>query len=311
MRSSAEPRLASPARALLGALAFATWTAALVPIQMALRLFPGGAKRLLPPIYSRGTCRIAGLRIRLSGAPLAEAPALVVCNHVSYMDISVLGATIPGHFVAKREVSTWPLFGFLAKLSDSVFIERERRRTGDARGDMERRLDDGGRLILFPEGTSSDGSHVLPFRSSLFSVAAYRRRGREPAADPGRRADTELVRVQPVSIAYTRLDGVPMGRGLRPLVAWYGDMTLAPHLWRLLGLGQIDVSVHVHPAVTLADFPDRKALARHCERCIAESVARANAGRLDPDDATAPDLTPVGGVLLSPEVDEWAPPRPS
>lgn len=307
MRPSAEPRLASRGRALVGALAFGLWTASLVPLQMVLRLLPGNARRLLPLVYHRGTCWIAGLRVRVTGAALVREPALVVCNHISYMDISVLGAVIPGHFVAKREVASWPLFGVLAKLSDSVFVERDRRRTGDARGEMEQRLDDGGRLILFPEGTSSDGSHVLPFRSSLFAVAAHRSR---PGGDGTGEARREMLRVQPVSIAYTRLDGVPLGRGLRPLVAWYGDMTLAPHLWRLLGLGQIDVSVHVHPAVTLADFANRKALARYCERCVAESVARANAGRLDVDDPH-PALTPVGGVLLSPQVDEWAPPRPS
>ena len=85
--------------------------------------------------------------------------------------------------------------------------------------------------------------------------------------------------MQPVSVAYTRLDDMPMGRRLRPVFAWYGDMTLMPHLWRLLGVGRATVIVEFHPAVTIEDFPSRKALAAHCQAQIASGVSRALAGR--------------------------------
>ena len=118
---------------------------------------------------------------------------------------------------------------------------------------MIRRLENGDNLILFPEGTSSDGNAVLPFKSALFSVAQV-----EPHGRP--------LLVQPVSLAYTRLDGMPVGRALRPYFAWYGDMTLAPHFWEVAGLGHTTVDVVFHSPVTIAGYESRKALADHCRR---------------------------------------------
>src|SRR3546814_11127808 len=106
---------------------------------------------------------------------------------------------------------------------------------------MARRLDAGDDLILFPEGTSGDGNAVLSFKSALFSAAA-----RCPQGHP--------VTVQPVSIAYTRLDGLPLGRYLRPFFAWYGDMELGSHLWHAISLGRVTVVVEFHEPVTLEQF---------------------------------------------------------
>ena len=121
-------------------------------------------------------------------------------------------------------------------------------------------------MILFPEGTSGDGNRVLPFRSALFSAAR---------SQPGE----ESLVVQPVSIAYTELDDLPLGRYLRPLCAWYGDMDLAPHLWQLAGLGRLTVVVRFHSPVTLAELGSRKALANHCQAEVARGVAAALTGR--------------------------------
>jgi len=159
-----------------------------------------------------------------------------------------------------------PFFGLLAKLQRSVFIDRRPNRAGAQRDEMVARLESGDSLILFPEGTSGDGNRVLPFKSALFAVAGLRPHGKP------------LV-VQPVSIAYTRLDGMPIGRYLRPYFAWYGDMDLLGHLWRALGLGHLTVAVEFHPPVTLEDFASRKALAGHCQRAVADGLATALSGR--------------------------------
>jgi 1-acyl-sn-glycerol-3-phosphate acyltransferase len=202
-------------------------------------------------------------------------PTLFVANHSSYLDIMVLGSLVPVSFVAKAEIANWPFFGTLAKLQRSVFVDRERRNTHLQRDEMQKRIDSGENLMLFPEGTSDDGTTVKPFRSALLSVAERR-------VGPGQAPLT----LQPVSVAYTRLNGVPLGVGLRPLVAWYGDMELAPHLGRFLGLGDIEVVVEFHPTVTIESFGSRKALSDHCYREVASGVAAALAGR--------PQALPVG-----------------
>ena len=250
-------------------LLYLAWTASLMPVQaigLALRC---RWARILPSFYHRWCCRILGLRVRASGTPTRARPVLFVANHVSYIDIAVLGSLIAGSFIAKAEVARWPLFGWLAKLQRSVFVDRRVGSTATQRDAMAQRLASGDALILFPEGTSGDGSRVLPFKSALFSAAQTR-----PPIGP--------ITVQPVSIAYTRLDGIPLGRLYRPFFAWYGTMALAPHMWRMLGLGTCEVAVEFHPPTCLADCGSRKALARYCHGRIAGGVAAAISGRPQP-----------------------------
>jgi len=261
-------RMGSPALRAWRLGIYLAWTLLLMPVQafgLALRR-PWTAA--LPRFYHRGCCRILGLRVRRIGRPTPSRPVLFAANHISYLDITVFGSLIAGSFVAKTEVASWPLFGWLARLQRSVFIDRRVRSTARQRDSIAGRLAAGDALILFPEGTSGDGNRVLPFKSALFSVADH------AAAGP--------VTVQPVSIAYTRLDGIPIGRGLRPLFAWYGTMTMAPHLWRVLGLGAVEIVVEFHPPTTLANCGSRKALARYCQERVAGGLATAVSGRRGP-----------------------------
>ncbi|MFP6729235.1 MAG: lysophospholipid acyltransferase family protein [Alphaproteobacteria bacterium] len=244
------------------------WTFLLLPLQL-LALALGQPDRI-PLIYHRGVLRIFGISIDKRGVPSPSRPTLFVSNHASYLDIEALGALVAGSFVAKSEVSSWPLFGLLARLQRSVFIERRRSRAAGHRAALAARLDDGDSIILFAEGTSSDGRQVLAFKSALFAVADRARA------------------VQPVSIAYTRLNGAPLPGRLRPEVAWYGDMELAGHLWNFLGLGALTLVVEFHPTVAARDFPSRKALADHCQRIVAGGLSRALRGSLTPRDAVVP-----------------------
>lgn len=241
-------------------------TLPLMPVQAAAAAANGRLARHLPRLYHRWCCRVLGFRLNVSGRRSAGRPTLFVANHTSYVDITILGALIEGSFIAKSEVARWPLFGWLAKLQRTVFVDRRVRSTATQRDAIRERLDRGDDLILFPEGTGNDGNRVLPFKSALFSVADYAGpRGPLP--------------VQPVSVAYVRLDGIPLGRFHRPFFAWYGDMTLTPHLWTMVGLGVVDVDVTFHPPVTLHEFGSRKALAEHCYRVIAAGAASGRAGR--------------------------------
>ncbi|EKE78371.1 lysophospholipid acyltransferase family protein [Oceanibaculum indicum] len=258
--------MGNPLLSFVRLLAYLAFTLPLMPVQalaVALRL---DLARTLPVFYHRKCLAIMGFRLEVEGERLTRPPVLYVCNHASYLDITVLGSLIPGSFVAKSEVKTWPFFGWLAQLQRTVFVVRRGNHAGRQRDSITERLNKGGNLVLFPEGTSNDGNRVLPFKSALFAAAETRIGG-------------ERVQVQPVSIAYTRLNGIPIGRAFRPFFAWYGDMALAGHLWRVLGLGIVTVSVRFHPPVTLDDFPDRKAMATYCGQQVLLGVAAANAGR--------------------------------
>ena len=221
--------LGSPLKSLVRLLVYAGFTIPLMPVQALAVLLDLPLQRTMPLWYHRRCCRLLGFRVEASGRKSTAHPTLYASNHVSYIDIMVLGSLIEGSFVAKAEVASWPLYGWLAKLQRSVFVERRGRAALAHRDEMSGRLERGDDLILFPEGTSSDGNRVLPFKSALFSVAEQRPRG-------------EALLVQPISIAYTKLDGMPMGRYLRPLFAWYGDMDMGGHLWHSVGLGQVTVT---------------------------------------------------------------------
>jgi lyso-ornithine lipid O-acyltransferase len=241
-------------------------TMPLMPVQAVAVLLDLRLARTLPRWYHRLSCRVLGIRLAFNGTPVEADPVLYVVNHTGYLDIEILGAAIRGSFISRADVANWPWFGWLAKLQRTVFIERRRGEALDHRDAIVRRFDRGERLILFPEGTSSDGGHVLPFKSSLFSVADYRRNG-------------VALPVQPIAVAYTRLDGIPLGRAYRPFYAWYGEMDLAPHLWTLLGMGVLTVELTFFPPVTIDQFASRKELAAHCYRVIADGLAASLAGR--------------------------------
>lgn len=259
-------------RAVVRLAAYVMFTAIAVPIQLVLQRLPGSAQEHFPRWYHLQCCRALGFQIEVIGEMSPVRPTLFVCNHCSYLDITVLGSMIIGSFVAKTEVASWPFFGMLAKLQRTIFIDRRRHSTHTQRDDLLRRLTAGDNVILFPEGTSNDGNRTLPFRSALFSVAEPRRHG----GGEGQIAD---LNVQPVSIAYVRLNGLPIGHGLRPLFAWYGDMELFSHLVKLAGLGAVTVRVEFHPAVPFSRFGSRKALSDHCQREVAAGVDRAIRGK--------------------------------
>jgi 1-acyl-sn-glycerol-3-phosphate acyltransferase len=258
--------------------AYLLWTVPLMPVQAVGLALRRRWVATFPRFYHRCCCHILGIKVRAIGRPAEARPVLFAANHISYLDITVLGSLLDASFIAKSEIALWPLFGWLARLQRSVFIDRRARSTAHQRDSIGARLAAGDALILFPEGTSGDGNRLLPFKSALFSVA-----------DDGRgHAAAGPVTVQPVSIAYTRLDGIPLGRALRPFFAWYGSMSLAPHLWRMLGLGRLEVVVEFYPPTTLAACGSRKNLTRYCEERVAEGLAAALSGRRELPEGDAP-----------------------
>ena len=256
----------SATRAFTRLIAFLGLTLPLMPIQ-ALALASGRRlSRRLPVVYHALCCRLLGIEIDRRGDISRKQPTLFVSNHLSYLDITVLSAVIETSFIAKREIAAWPLFGQLARLQRTVFIERRTTAVRNERDELARRLARGDNLVLFAEGTSSDGNRLRPFKSAFFSAAQNE-------------VDGEPIAVQPVTIAYTHLDRMPLGRAWRPYITWFGDMDMLSHGWRFLGLGRVTATLHFHPPVRFDQFGSRKALAEHCETVIAHGLAAANTGR--------------------------------
>ena len=254
-------------RAVFIIAAFLCVTVLGMPVQWLLLKFKARAARTFPHHYHRLVAALFGMHIRVVGKPVTREGVLMVANHTSWADIVIFSAVTPLSFVAKTEVGTWPLFGTLARLQRTVFVERQRRSTtGESRDEIRDRLLDGDTLLLFPEGTSHDGNRVLPFKSALLGAAE------------ARLASGAHVKVQPVSVAFTGLHGLPMGRENRPSFAWYGDMEMVPHLWEAMLAGPLDVVVQFHEPLSL-DRMDRKTLAARARQIVQSGQALALAGR--------------------------------
>ena len=205
-------------------------------------------------------CFVLGLKIQIKGNMTSHHPALFVANHSSYIDILVLGAIVKGSFISKAEVAKWPFVGWVSKMHNTVFLDRKALNIHHHKEEITQRLTGLDSLILFPEGTTSDGNRVLPFKSALFSVSELK-------------IDNKEIYVQPVTIAYTCLDGLPMGRHFRSFYAWYGDMELSSHLLKMLGLGRVTVDIVFHEPVTFEAYKSRKKLAEHCEQVVRNGLS--------------------------------------
>jgi lyso-ornithine lipid O-acyltransferase len=257
-------------RAFLVLAAFFAFTFPLMPLQFLFLCTGSRFARTFPHWYHRRVCRIVGVRLNIEGGVARDHGVLLISNHVSWLDITVLSAVAPVSFVAKQEVASWPFVSWLAKLQRSVFVDRTRRTEVTAKAnEILSRLEAGDHVVLFAEGTSSDGNSVVPFKTPLFAAA-------KPTGGEALGAD---ICAQTLALTYTKVHGLPLCRRGRPLVAWYGDMDLANHAWRLLGLGPLDAYIRIGEPVPLDDFADRKALASYAEAQVRKDVSELLRGR--------------------------------
>jgi 1-acyl-sn-glycerol-3-phosphate acyltransferase len=253
-------------RACVSLLGLLVCVLLIIPTQAIMIPFGGKKAEIAPRWFFATLSWLFDVRITMKGVPYKGAPVLYISNHISWLDIFVFGAVLRGSFVARGDLEGWPIFGYLSTLQQTVFVDRDNRvRSGRQLDQLTERLLEDDRLILFPEGTSTDGTKVLPFKSSLFAVAE-----RWPGDDP--------LLIQPMSIRYKTINGMPLTRHYRPFIGWYGDMDLAPHFWDFLQLGRIGVEIEFHEPVSSAEFKSRKAMCRHCHEVIAVGVEQKLAG---------------------------------
>jgi lyso-ornithine lipid O-acyltransferase len=242
-------------------VAFISFTLPLMPLQQLFKWFWPSAARRFPHWYHRQLARLLGFKVTVEGSLPNASGILIVANHVSWADIVILSAVAPVQFVAKKEVAGWPLFGSLARLQNSIFVDRTTRHsTGGEKDVITQHLNTGATIVLFPEGTSGDGRSVRQFRSSYFAVP-------------------EAIAIVPTTLSYTSCHGIPLSCRLRPRFAWYGDMDLAPHLWAALATGPIEVRVKFGEAFYVGKNGDRKHIARQSENLIRETLALTLHGR--------------------------------
>ena len=248
--------------------------AILFPFQWISWKFKLPTRRLIPVLFHRLVARIINLRVTVVGKPSVDRPMIILSNHVSWLDIVALGSLMPLSFIAKAEVIDWPLFGLLAKMQRSIFVDRNRRGdTGKANSEIAERLEEGDAIVLFAESTTSDGSRLLPFRSALVGAA----RDAILTGDA-----TTHVCLQPVALAYNGADGLPTGRMGRTRIGWYGDMEMLPHLTGILRGGSLDVTVRFGAPLAYEAHMDRKVLTKMAEINVRQMMTGELTGRRRP-----------------------------
>ena len=240
---------------------FFALTVPLMPVQAILiKVSPKSARRF-PHWYHRQVCRLLGVTLKIEGQVVPDQPVLLVCNHTTWLDIPVLSAVAPLSFVAKMEVGGWPFVSSLARLQRTVFVDRSKRQSaGDVADEITTRLASGDTIVLFAEGTSSDGNRVLPFKTSLFGAVT------------GNERESGKVVVQTAAVVYTHLHGIPLARADRPRVGWYGDKEMQSHVWGVLKSGPLAVTIKIGAPVPLDRFSGRKDLALTSEREVRKAV---------------------------------------
>ncbi|AQS84983.1 MAG: lysophospholipid acyltransferase family protein [Acetobacter aceti] len=285
-RKQAQRSLFRRIRGVARLLAIATWVPLSVGFEAVLLIVPGNSKVRWTRVIWGGLCRLLSLKINVIGRKAGkvtgpksrergERPIIYISNHSSWIDVLVLGTILPSVFVAKGDIEHWPVMGLISRIGRTIFVSRQRNTTGRERDEMTSRLAGGDNLVLFPEGTSSDGSRVLPFMSAFFAIAKPPRLRESDASQilpdfrPGM---TPLI--QPVSVVYDRLDGFRIGKARRTVFSWYGDMDLGPHVWQLVKRKSMRATVLLHPPLDPEDFPSRKALAQAAWRAVTEGAAR-------------------------------------
>lgn len=248
--------------AVIRLFSLSVWLLVLPSLFFIARLLRIKSREKIPHIFHHGVCFILGLKRQFSGQLHTDRPCLYVSNHISYIDIFVLGG-LPAYFIAKSEVANWPVLGPLSKFQNTLFIER---RAGKARAQldlMKTHLHKGNSLTLFPEGTSTDGIHVEPFKSSLLEAANL----------SGKGDSAKKVAIQPITVAYTHYNNEKIvDQSVRDNYAWYAKMPFAPHFFNLFSLKKAGVKIHYHPVCYIEDFESRKQCAEHCQSLVASKL---------------------------------------
>jgi 1-acyl-sn-glycerol-3-phosphate acyltransferase len=233
--------------------------ACFIPLLLSYKLRKYKMRDRIMSFASGGMLRIIGIRTKVTGLASDIRPLLMVSNHISYLDVLILNAKAPIHFTPKIEISGWPILKNIANMSGSIYIDRRPEKLREGKSHIVTALAAGNMVCIFPEATTGDGLHMVPFKSGFFSLMEEKINGEE-------------LTIQPVAVTYSSIRKLPIDITQWPFIAWYGDMELMPHLWNLLKMTPIDAELVFLEPVTLEQYGDRKKLACHCQKVIDESI---------------------------------------
>ena len=240
-----------------------------IPAQALINALKLPAWNVLPRFFHRVGCVFLGLRVTVVGQPATGRATLLVSNHISWTDIIAIGSVADVTFVAKREVGEWFFVGMMARLQRTIFVDRTRRSdAGRTATEMGAHMADGNAVLLFAEGQSDIGTHVLPFRSALVGAAQH------AMIDAGARD----VLIQPLTIAYTRLQGLPVGRTERSLIAWIKSKSVKQNIREILGGPVKDVTVVFGRPRPLSETDNRKLVTKAAEDDVRMMLVALNRG---------------------------------
>jgi lyso-ornithine lipid O-acyltransferase len=245
-----------------------------IPLQwLIVRLsLPGW--NFLPRLFHRLAAHFLGMKVHLRGEPETGRATLVVANHISWTDIIAIGSVADVTFVARQELSKWPFVGLLSALQRTIYVDASAKTAARTTpGEMARRMADGGAVCLFAEGQPDIGTHVMPFRSGLIASA------QTAMFEAGAR----YVCIQPVTIAYTHLQGLPITRTERSLIAWIKAKSVGENIWDILVSGTRDVTVAFGEPMAFAEGANRKAISKRAENEVRRMLVALNRGEKLPD----------------------------
>lgn len=256
-------------RVLFFLLVYVPFLLVCIPVQFVLARFGLPGWKPIPLIFHRCGAAFLGLRVNVIGQPVENRPVLIVSNHISWTDIVAIGSVATVTFVAKQEVKRWFFVGFMASLQRTLYVDRTRRSDAHRSSrEMARRMADGGAVLLFAEGQSDIGTHVLPFRSALVGAAQH------AMLEAGARE----VMIQPLTIAYTKLQGLPVSRNERSLIAWIKSKSVGENIREILTGGVKEVTLAFGIPKLLTEDADRKALTKQAETDVRRMLVALNRG---------------------------------
>ncbi|MGN6487080.1 MAG: lysophospholipid acyltransferase family protein [Devosia sp.] len=239
-----------------------------IPIQFLISRSPRYSNTIPRWFHTMGA-RFLGMKVKVIGTPSTDRATLIVSNHVSWTDIVAIGSKADVTFVAKSEIARWPFVGFMASLQKTLYVDRKRRTDAKrASREMGARMASGGAVLLFAEGQSDIGTHVLPFRSALIGAAQH------AMEDAG----AGEVLIQPLTIAYTKLQGLPVGRTDRSFIAWIKSKSVKQNIREILTGGTREVTLAFGQPRPLTAGADRKQLARQAETEVRRMLVALNRG---------------------------------
>jgi 1-acyl-sn-glycerol-3-phosphate acyltransferase len=241
-----------------------------IPLQALINALKLPFWNVLPRFFHRIGCFFLGLRVEVIGQPATGRPTLLVSNHISWTDIVAVGSVADVTFVAKREVGDWPFVGMMARLQKTIFVDRTRRSdAGRTAQEMGTHMAGGNAVLLFAEGQSDIGTHVLPFRSALVGAAQHAMI----------EAGAKDVVIQPLTIAYTRLQGLPVSRNERSLIAWIKSKSVKQNIREILGGPVKDVTVAFGTPIPLGENDNRKQVTKAAEDQVRAMLVALNRGQ--------------------------------